>query len=95
MQKKFSVGDEVKWTSQSGGYEKTKTGTVVFVIPANAPAWTRVGRDQEKIFDLRTDLSGTRREESYLVTVAGKSIFSRKLLYWPRTKNLERINDAS
>lgn len=94
MQKKFSVGDKVQWTSQSGGYETTKVGTVVFVVPANWAVWRLVDY-REKKFDLRTDLSGIRGEESYLVSIPGKTVHSKPLLYWPRTKNLKRINDAA
>jgi len=32
---KIKVGDLVKWTSHSGGYSKTKTGTVVVVMKPN------------------------------------------------------------
>lgn len=29
----IKVGDYVKWTSQSGGYEKTKEGDVIAIVP--------------------------------------------------------------
>lgn len=31
----FKVGDHVQWTSQSGGYRKTKQGVVVALAPEN------------------------------------------------------------
>jgi len=29
----FKLGDQVTWTSSSGGHQKTKTGIVVAVVP--------------------------------------------------------------
>ena len=31
----FKPGTEVTWTSQAGGYEKTKTGTILYCILKN------------------------------------------------------------
>ncbi len=54
----FSVGDIVRWSSQSFGCPKTKTGEVIRVIPAGAPSGVKK--------------SGRPRDhESYVVRVKG------------------------
>ena len=65
----------------------------MFIVPVNVYVWseTILGYDSKKQFDLRFDLSGRRSEESYLVSVPGKTANSRPLLYWPRTKHLEKV----
>jgi hypothetical protein len=80
--KMFTVGTQVRWTSQAGGYRKTKVGIIVDVIPA---------------FDYLTDYLPDeileqlgrghlpRTHESYIVRVGNK-------YYWPRVKNLEVIS---
>lgn len=82
----MKVGDKVTWSSQSGGFRKTKHGVVVAVVPAGEHPWGKgKGRDTIYVpegFYLDTD-GWCRDHESYLVQV-GKS----KKLYWPRAKHL-------
>jgi len=78
----FKVGDKVVWTSQAGGHEKTKTGTVKAVVPA----WEFPRVHTPDGFSLRTDSNFGLPHESYLVQV-GRS----KSLYWPLAKKLKSI----
>lgn len=77
----ITVGTTVTWTSQALGCTKTKTGTVVAVVPPRehplpfAPQGSKV------------DASGMPRpKESYLVKVEG-----RKALYWPHASRLKVV----
>jgi hypothetical protein len=75
----FKVGDEVKWTSQSGGFRKEKLGKVVAVVPA-------AQKPQDFIpegFNFGND-GRPRPHESYLIQI-GK----RRKLYWPRVEYLQ------
>ncbi|WP_135553296.1 hypothetical protein [Paenibacillus cymbidii] len=42
--KQLQVGDKVKWTSQSGGYQKEKRGTVYAVVPEGVNAMAKLPR---------------------------------------------------
>jgi vacuolar-type H+-ATPase catalytic subunit A/Vma1 len=68
----FAVGDLVSWTSQAGGFHKTKTGTVIEVVATGKPP-NKYGT------------TGTRQHESYVVEVPREP--GRKTLksdiYWP------------
>jgi len=91
----FKVGDRVKWTSQSGGFTRTKTGEIICVVhPGERPCgWARrcftddFAHLTERGFS-PSKLGGgfSRKHESYLVAVGAK-------LYWPRVKHLRLIND--
>jgi len=76
----FKVGDQVAWTSQAGGHEKTKTGTVRVVVPAVEFPTIRTPYG----FSLYTDSNHARDHESYLVQMG-----NRKRLYWPLVKHLK------
>ncbi len=84
---RFSQGAAVTWRSQAGSRYKTKTGTVVLVVPALVdpvimPEWPEATRGLLKgSFDGR---GSPRREESYLVKVDNK-------LYWPRVSGLHLV----
>ncbi len=90
--KSFSVGDRVSWKSQAGGHWKTKTGTVVEVVPA-----FKIPRDKR--------FGSNRRHESYIVEVtypayrstsAVKSVRQRKPeRYWPLVRNLRLVKRGS
>lgn len=75
----IQTGATVKWTSQAQGYERTKEGVVVAVVPA--------GERPESLVPAGSQLrlpGSPRAHESYLVQV-GKS----KTLYWPRVSALK------
>lgn len=88
----FSVGDRVSWKSQAGGHWKTKTGTVVEVVPA-----FKIPRDK--------NFGSNRRHESYIVEVtypavrstsAVKKVTQRKSeRYWPLVRNLRLVKRGS
>lgn len=81
----YKIGDLVAWTSQSGGFEATKYGTVVGVIePGVTPASVE-----------GCGLYG-RQHESYVVSVTvarrgGKLTRQRARNYWPAVSALKRI----
>lgn len=81
----FAVGDKVQWTSQAGGYTKTKTGTVMVVVPA------QTSPHEVHLPEVPCTLTkgigmSTRLHESYLVHVQG-----RRELYWPVVSLLRRL----
>ncbi len=82
----LQINDEVTWKSQAGGFWKTKTGTVVAVVPPRVSP-LRVFPEEYK--PPRVDgVWATRDHESYLVYVRGQG----RRLYWPRINELEIID---
>lgn len=78
----FSVGNKVRWTSQSQGFVKEKIGVVAEVVPAKyRPDRTRF----PKLYK-GAGAGSSRDHESYVVIVGTKP-------YWPRVDNLEKIDD--
>lgn len=80
---RFKVGDRVSWTSQAGGYSKTKTGSVAAVVrPGEYP-------DRAQFLSLYrgAGVGIARDHESYVVTVKGAGV------YWPRVKALNAASD--
>jgi len=80
--KGLSLGLEVSWSSQAGGYTKTKRGTIVAVIlPGELP-------DRSRFLSLYKDsgVGSSRDHVSYVVAVEkGKG---KPRFYWPRTSAL-------
>ncbi len=73
----MKIGDQVEWTSQAGGYTRTKRGEIVAVVPANTmPEMRKVSRYGGGM---------ARGHESYLVKVPGKGT------YWPRVPALRLV----
>ena len=86
---RFTLGDEVRWTSQSSGTTAEKIGTVVAVVKPDAiPPVTSTAGDC-----MAVSMYGggaVRRHESYLVlTING----NRRRIYWPRVSAL-KLEDA-
>jgi hypothetical protein len=85
---KFKAGDHVKWTSKSGGYEKTKRGIIVEVI------WTGLMPNEDELiikYNATSAYGGGlgRDHESYIVLVTQPG--NRKSrLYWPKVCLLEK-----
>jgi hypothetical protein len=78
----MKIGDRVTWTSQSGGYQKTKTGMIVAVVPAEINPEYHIPRGcrlRYPVFE--------RDHESYLVKVTNQSY-----LYWPRVSGLKLVD---
>lgn len=94
----FMLGDAVTWTSQSQGVIRTKTGTVIGIVPPNVSPW----RILEKQGAALTALDGSyldgayvRSVESYLIRVA---VFTdhgkprrRSRVYWPLVRLLRKV----
>lgn len=82
----FKVGDEVEWTSQAGGWTRTKRGEVIEVVPAESyPMKAPRG-------------SGfPRKVESYVVraTALGRSSNARRATYWPHASLLRPVAPRS
>lgn len=74
----FTVGDRVTWKSQAGGHWKTKTGTVVEVVPAH------------RVSLATPMLVGMRDHESYIVEVAHPAKRSTSTIKSARQKKPER-----
>ena len=70
---KFKEGDLVEWTSQAGGFTKTKIGKVIEVVPKGAEPKTKL-----------RDRGYGRSEESYVVLGHRKGIEEKDEAYWPR-----------
>lgn len=102
----FLLGDSVTWTSQSNGTTRTKTGTIVAVVPPNVTL--------TKVFAQRADLNQhnynldnipslyytyCRPRESYIIAVTmltrtGKRK-ARPQLYWPRVAWLQKAREEA
>jgi len=83
----FAVGDNVRWTSQAGGYKKTKLGKIVVVVPPSTRARdVLVG----SVYNAREgcfDGFSKRFTESYIVSTG-------RTLYWPRVCQLEKMDET-
>ena len=76
------LGDKVKWTSQAGGYFRTKHGVVVGIVPNN-----ELPKSEYINIPFHGETVCPRLHKSYVVAVrVGRS--SQKL-YWPRVSQLE------
>ena len=69
-------GSIVKWTSQSQGYVREKTGKIIEIVPAGNPAMSRISSS--------TFVGGPRNHKSYVVKVGSKT-------YWPIVSKLVEI----
>lgn len=79
----MKIGDEVKWTSQAGGFSKEKVGKIVALVPAGDSALDHVPEG------LRSDNISTtlgRKEDSYLVQLGDS-----KEVYWPLVGKLKVV----
>jgi len=80
----FHCGDYVKWTSQAGGFAKTKYGVVVGIVPRGEALYKTYAR--LCLHKMPKGSGFARNHESYLVGV-GRS-YSK--IYWPRVARLKR-----
>ena len=84
---KYNIGDLVTWQSQAQGSWITKAGTIAEVIPA--------GKLPDRVlFSSLYKSSGVglpRNEESYVVTVAGKTTKAKPRAYWPHANKLNPV----
>jgi hypothetical protein len=95
-EKRFCIGDRVKWTNGGSGHKRTKRGIVLQVIPADE-FWSRLGAvvsckekfGKEPAFAAVQPVKA-RKHESYLVIVPPKTEGRAPRLYWPFTSKLER-----
>jgi len=95
---KFTVGEAVQWTSQSGGYTKVKRGKIAAVVPGMAPG----DRTHYLNHFIPKDLENTaghpgpsvhfdgfqRNHECYIVFVPSDTGKGRGHLYCPAVVNL-------
>jgi len=81
FENKPHLGQTVEWTSQAGGWTKTKRGTIVAIVPAGRKPSECLYGDH-----YRVDAYGSlgRNHESYLVQVG-----SSRRLYWPLVAKLQ------
>lgn len=84
----FKAGDNVTWSSQSQGSFKTKTGTIVQVVPPK-------GMPSRVLFPSLYTGAGCgcwRKHVSYVVAVdVGKTPGSSVKYYWPRSSALKLV----
>jgi hypothetical protein len=103
---KFAYGDVVQWSSQAGGFSKTKTGMIIAVIPAGKVLDLNLVRKafpNHKLTIERTyNDAGRRMHESYLVSVERPRPVpvtaarpAMPLLYWPRVKALQPVTPTA
>jgi len=78
----FKVWDNVKWTSQAGGFTTNKTGVVIEVVPAGEKPRMKI-----------KDAGGCRDHESYVVKLVsfnkGGVEKKRSGKYWPLVRHLQ------
>lgn len=82
---RLSVGDKVKWVSQSAGRETAKKGIIVAEVPPNARPEEYIPPGMRK--NSTNGYGKERPHISYLVRVSGKG----SMVYWPRVCALEKI----
>jgi hypothetical protein len=82
----FQVGDVVEWTSQAGGYKKTRRGKIMFLVPGGRHPRTIVSPE---CVPAGTKYTSPRKEDSYLVLVGNKLRY-----YWPRVKHLKLVENV-
>lgn len=87
----FQVGDAVEWTSQAGGVQTTKQGTVIHIVPAHHAPYRWPSEILNTYSTAATDGARDRSHESYLVAVPGKTPRRRARLYWPRVSALVKV----
>lgn len=68
----MKIGDTVTWTSQAMGCEKTKTGKVIYEIPAGESAMNKVPKDAKT---------------SHIKLGTDKSVYDRILVAVPAGKD--------
>ena len=92
----MQVGDKVAWKSQGCGFEATKIGTIVAVIPPLVAPIDFISR--MFMSHARSSLNMSRNHESYLVRVPGKDVGGKsncgsRKLYWPKVGTLKLVVD--
>jgi hypothetical protein len=88
---KLVVGDRVEWTSQASGHQKTKTGTVLSVIPAG---YSPTGFMEFGIWSKYESCLGygdPRDHESYLIVGPTREGRKKQQLYFPLVRKLKKI----
>lgn len=91
---RFKKGDNVTWSSQAGGVEKRKFGTVVIIVPARNPVAGYSDDAVEMTGARGLDAPGLSRDhESYIVHVPTKNGRSNGKLYWPVVKKLQLTSE--
>jgi len=83
----FAVGDNVRWTSQAGGYKKTKLGKIVVVVPPSTRARDVLVGSVYNAREGRFDGFSKRFTESYIVSTG-------RTLYCPRVRHLEKMDET-
>lgn len=84
----FKIGDKVKWTSQSQGYEKTKEGIIVLVLKPGESIMKSIGVEK-LIKDYNRQFDDTPKTEiRYAVAVYPKNRKAKPTLYRPQVKKL-------
>lgn len=78
--KKFKVGNQVTWSSQSWGETKTKIGTIVAIVPVGKSAYDFIPEGMS----IRS-AGFSRKHESYLIKRPNS-----KVLSWPRVEYLQK-----
>jgi hypothetical protein len=81
----FTVGDKVRWVSQSAGRETSKRGVVVAIVPPEARPEAYIPDGMRK--NSANGYGRARPHTTYLIRVAGKG----SMAYWPRVHFLEKI----
>lgn len=90
---KYEMGEEVSWSSQSGGVTKTKLGKIVAVVPPRHHPRRYIEKVQKDYGGSPNyGGGGPRNHESYIVIVpSDDSPFwnrEKRKIYWPQVKRL-------
>jgi hypothetical protein len=94
-EKLFCIGDRVKWTSGANGYQRTKRGIVLQVVPAGE-FWSRLGVavackekfGKEPAYTTAPPLY-PREHDSYIVVTPPLIEGRAPRMYWPFASKLE------
>lgn len=80
----MKVGDKVTWTSQANANRRTKTGTIIAVVPAKEDPRKYIPDS----FPKDQGFGFSRNHESYIVLLER----GRSVLFWPRVCHLKLVH---
>ena len=90
----MKLGDTVTWTSSAHGSAKTKTGKIIYIVPAGDSAQAVTAYLAHLNAQWSDFGSVPRAQESYLILVPHPRK-GKPTLYWPRTFLLRPVKETT
>ena len=93
---KLVVGDHVEWTSQAGGHQKVKIGTVLAVVPEGwSPMTIMYDMGIMGMYESALGYGESRGHESYLILGPAREGRRKRQIYFPLVRNLKKIENPT